>query len=296
MKTQSASTQQAGQNKFHANMRPFRSSWLLVFGVCTLVGSLIALAGCLSTHASAQEAEATSESPESNHSVAWEDIQDIVNDRCVTCHARPRPSSDLDFTIPENLQKSILEGDLLERINDADDPMPPSGIIPESERAMFSSWAEEGASTEPSSNPRALDRHQGHGPGGAVASEVIPFDISEERFEFLERMQGHWVGSMELMGQPMPWFAFDYRAIGPAHVHGIFEGGTMGNLFTSFSLAKYKGVETLIARNGGILNGIYRTSYFLLDRVEVDGASTEYRFVDAIGGENIMWDVAYVRG
>ena len=49
--------------------------------------------------------------------------------------------------------------------------------------------------------------------------------------------------------------------------YGIFEGGTIGNLFTSFFVADFKGRRMLMARNDDILNGIYRTSYFVLDQV-----------------------------
>ncbi len=55
-------------------------------------------------------------------------------------------------------------------------------------------------------------------PTEPVALEVKPTDINVEGFEFLEKMQGHWVGSMDIMSDHYDWFAFDYRAIGPAHV------------------------------------------------------------------------------
>ncbi|MEM6280376.1 MAG: hypothetical protein AAF733_12920, partial [Verrucomicrobiota bacterium] len=87
----------------------------------------------------------------------------------------------------------------------------------------------------------------------------------------------------------MDWMAFDYRAISPSHVHGIFEGGTIGNLMTSFFLADFKGTRTIMAKNGGILNGIYRFSYFVLEDVRKRGRKTTYRFVDAYGGSDIMF-------
>ena len=87
-------------------------------------------------------------------------------------------------------------------------------------------------------------------------------------------MPGHWVGKMKLMGKPIDWFAFDYRPISPSHIHGIFEGGSMGNLFTSFFVADYKGTKTIMARNGGILSGFYRTSYFVLDKIDIKNNET----------------------
>ncbi len=231
--------------------------------------------------------------------VDWAAVRGVIYDRCVTCHAEPGPAADLNLTLATSAQRSALEGRLIARINDAVFPMPPSGLLPEETRELLGRWAAQGAPIESSAEPRTwldlsadLERADLSTEGermGSAASSVVPLAVGDRGIGFLERMNGHWVGSMELMGQAMPWFAFDYRPIGPSHVHGIFEGGTMGNLMTSFFLARYRGVDTLVARNGGVLNGIYRTSYFVLDRIEERSGSTEYRFVDAIGGAEIMW-------
>ncbi len=120
-------------------------------------------------------------------------------------------------------------------------------------------------------------------------SDVIPIDISKDGFDFLEKMQGHWVGSNRVIADDYPWFAWDYRAISKSHIQGIHEGGSMGNLFTSFFVTNYKKKKTIMARNGGLLNGIYRTSYFVLDKVETLAPNNKkYRFVDAIGGSKII--------
>lgn len=59
----------------------------------------------------------------------------------------------------------------------------------------------------------------------------------------------------------------------------------MGNLFNTFFVAEYKGTKTIMLRNGGVLGGIYRTSYFVLTKVE----NNTYFFEDAYGGKQIMW-------
>ncbi|WP_196886192.1 hypothetical protein [Aureivirga sp. CE67] len=122
-----------------------------------------------------------------------------------------------------------------------------------------------------------------------VDKEIIPVDIEGNNIglEFLEQMKGHWIGKNRVISDDYDWFAFDYRPISPSHIHGIFEGGSMGNLFTSFFISKYKGKKTLMARNGGVLSGIYRTSYFVMDSVNTSDGNY-YRFVDAKGGEKIM--------
>lgn len=118
--------------------------------------------------------------------------------------------------------------------------------------------------------------------------EIIPVDINKKGFDLLEKMQGQWVGKNLVINDNYDWFAFDYRAISESHIHGIFEGGTMGNLFTSFFVTNFKNTKTIFARNGGLLNGIYRTSYFVLDSVRVDPNGTYYRLVDAKGGDPVM--------
>ncbi len=120
-------------------------------------------------------------------------------------------------------------------------------------------------------------------------ADVNPIDINTQGFELLERMQGHWVGEMEIIGTAYDWFCFDYRAISPSHIHGIYEGGSSGNLLTSFFVTDFKNTRTIMARNGGLLNGIYRTSYFVLDSVNSDSDGDFYRLIDAKGGTNTMW-------
>lgn len=119
--------------------------------------------------------------------------------------------------------------------------------------------------------------------------EVVPVNINNQGFELLENMQGHWVGANRVIADDFEWFSFDYRAISASHIHGIFEGGTMGNLLTSFFVTDFKNTRTIMARNGGLLNGIYRSSYFVLDSVSNTNTESFYRLVDAVGGQRSMW-------
>jgi hypothetical protein len=101
---------------------------------------------------------------------------------------------------------------------------------------------------------------------------------------------------MNLMGQDFVWWAFDFRPIAASHIHSIFEGGTIGNLFTSFFVTEFNGKRTIMARNGGILNGIYRTSYFVLEEVKYGRDWAYYRLVDAYGGKDVMYMELTFRG
>ncbi len=123
----------------------------------------------------------------------------------------------------------------------------------------------------------------------SISAEVKPVNINIKGFDFLEKMQGHWVGINRVIADDFDWFAFDYRAISSSQIHGIFEGGTTGNLLTSFFVTDFKNTRTIMARNGGLLNGIYRSSYFVMDSVNYSADGDFYRLVDAEGGTNTMW-------
>ncbi|MEM9017113.1 MAG: hypothetical protein AAGC68_08860, partial [Verrucomicrobiota bacterium] len=212
------------------------------------------------------------------------DIRPVVKNFCTTCHAGDDPEGDFVLTSYVEVREHTEGGELLRRINDPNDPMPEDGLMPKHLRRLFQTWADSGYLEQGTRPPTKQENAY----GDFEATEIEPFDLSEGGFEMLEKMQGHWVGSMTLMGTNYDWMAFDYRAISPSHVHGIFEGGTIGNLLTSFFVADYKGTKTIMARNGGILNGIYRISYFVLEDVRERWGKKTYRFVDAYGGRRIM--------
>jgi len=217
------------------------------------------------------------------------DIKPIVNNFCTTCHAGEKPEGEFILASYDDVRKHTEKGTLLARINDEKDPMPQNGLMPKYMRRLFKLWAEGGYVNEGKSKPAKERRNMQK----FKPKKIVPVDINKKGFDLLAKLQGHWVGSMNLMGQEFDWMAFDYRAIAPSHIHGMFEGGTIGNLFTSFFVTDFNGQRTIMARNGGILNGIYRTSYFVLDQIETGKTSgvnwTYYRLVDAYGGEEIMW-------
>ena len=126
---------------------------------------------------------------------------------------------------------------------------------------------------------------------GAQPSTVNALDINANPlgFQFLNKMQGHWQGANQVMAWEWEWFGYDFRAISPSHLFGIFEGGSMGNLFNSYYVTDFEGTQTIMVRNGGVLSGIYRTSYFVMDSARSDANGDYYRFVDAVGGDGVMY-------
>ena len=213
------------------------------------------------------------------------DIRPLVKNFCTTCHAGDDPEGDLVLTSYKEVRHYTEKGKLLKRINDPKKPMPEDGLMPKYMRRLFQLWAEQGFLEKGKGNalPQAREYADFKPP------KIKPVDINRKGFDLLEKMQGHWVGSMHLMGRDYDWMAFDNRAIAPSHVHGIYEAGTAGNLFTSFFVTNFNGTRTIMARNGGILNGIYRTSFFVLDYAQSKGRTSSYRLVDAYGGADIMY-------
>lgn len=213
-------------------------------------------------------------------------IKTIIDNYCVSCHSGGYPAANLSLETYESVRQATEKGRLLKRINNEEFPMPPHALMSEKKRDLIAEWAKQGFLEK---SQQDLLKQTSDNMITFTPPNIGAINIDNQGFEFFKKMQGHWVGKMNLMGQDIPWFAFDYRAISPSHIHGIFEGGTMGNLFTSFFIANFKGTTTIMVRNGGLLNGIYRTSYFVLDKVENFDKESYYRFVDAYGGQDIMW-------
>lgn len=212
-------------------------------------------------------------------------IRKIVKSYCVSCHSGSRPAAGFRLTTYEEVRLQAEKGNLLSRINDITYPMPVSGLMPKETRKVIEDWAKNGYLESADASTST-----GQQPEYVFSPPVIDhINLDKEGFEFFDLMSGHWVGKMEIMNQKLEWFSFDYRPISATQVHGIYEGGNIGNLFTSFFITNFKGRKTIMARNGGVLNGIYRVSYFVLDKVEIGRNRKYFRLVDAYGGKDIMW-------
>lgn len=210
-------------------------------------------------------------------------IKNIVRNNCTTCHSGRKPAGGLNLKSYENVVDAVKNNALLKRINNTVYPMPPDEMLSKKERLIIQKWVENNFALASKTAPQSIITESNDLVFEAPLLSAV--NIEQTGFEFLEKIQGHWVGEIFLLGQNIPWFAFDFRAINTSQVHAIFEGGSMGNLFNTFFVAEYKGVKTIMLRNGGILGGIYRTSYFVLTKVE----NNQYFFEDAYGGKQIMW-------
>ena len=69
-------------------------------------------------------------------------MRPVVKNFCTTCHAGDNPEGEFVLMSYEDVRKHVEKGDLLKRINDADEPMPQNGLMPPYMRRLFQVWAD----------------------------------------------------------------------------------------------------------------------------------------------------------
>ncbi len=72
------------------------------------------------------------------------DITTIVSNNCLPCHAGTSASAGLNLESYMNVRNATEIGNLIERINDINNPMPQSGLMPSSQRIIFDQWILDG--------------------------------------------------------------------------------------------------------------------------------------------------------
>lgn len=72
------------------------------------------------------------------------DVQTIMFNRCVTCHGGNAPQNGLDLSTYQNTRFSAEMGSLIQRMNDATNPMPPNGLVSPELRQIMDKWVSDG--------------------------------------------------------------------------------------------------------------------------------------------------------
>ncbi len=72
------------------------------------------------------------------------DVKNIVSANCVSCHGGSTPQAGLDLSTYVNVRFASENGNLLNRINNVTNPMPPSGVMPAATRAVIDKWVTDG--------------------------------------------------------------------------------------------------------------------------------------------------------
>lgn len=71
-------------------------------------------------------------------------IENIMFNYCTACHGGAAPSASVDLTTYQNVRQQALNGSLVQRVNDVNNPMPASGLIPASLRKEIDDWVQAG--------------------------------------------------------------------------------------------------------------------------------------------------------
>lgn len=83
--------------------------------------------------------------PPITRSVTYQsDVQSIMTNNCITCHAGPAPNAGLDLSNYQNTRFSAEMGSLIQRMNNAASPMPPSGLVAPELRQLMDKWMTDG--------------------------------------------------------------------------------------------------------------------------------------------------------
>ncbi len=73
-----------------------------------------------------------------------DDVAAIINTNCVSCHSGPNANAGLQLTGYANVRAAAEQGNLVARINNSSNPMPPTGQLPPETRQIIDQWIIDG--------------------------------------------------------------------------------------------------------------------------------------------------------
>lgn len=80
-----------------------------------------------------------------NETITYEGhVKNIITNYCITCHGTVAPSADLDLSTYNALKNATENGNLIQRVNDVANPMPPNGLMPAQTREILNKWVIDG--------------------------------------------------------------------------------------------------------------------------------------------------------
>lgn len=71
-------------------------------------------------------------------------VSEIMTTRCTGCHGGNSPSGNLSLTTYSEVKTIAETGTLMNRLNDSNNPMPPTGLLPEADRNSIQTWIDNG--------------------------------------------------------------------------------------------------------------------------------------------------------
>ena len=72
------------------------------------------------------------------------DVSPIITNNCIGCHSGPNANAGLDLSSYANVRGAAEQGNLVNRINNGSNPMPPTGILPPETRQIIDQWIADG--------------------------------------------------------------------------------------------------------------------------------------------------------
>ncbi len=73
------------------------------------------------------------------------DVRPILESICLNCHTDPPINgAPMPLTTFDAVRNAVENRGLLTRINSISNPMPPSGLLPETSREIFQEWVDQG--------------------------------------------------------------------------------------------------------------------------------------------------------
>ncbi|MEY8020986.1 hypothetical protein AB8P51_09155 [Muriicola sp. SD30] len=85
------------------------------------------------------------EDPEATTLSYQNDVRPIIQGNCLSCHGNPPTNNaPMSLTSLSLVQSAIENRNLLSRINNTTNPMPPDGLMPQNARQLIADWANQG--------------------------------------------------------------------------------------------------------------------------------------------------------
>ena len=74
------------------------------------------------------------------------DVKNIINNSCAVsgCHTGSNPPAGILLTTYNQVRSQAENGNLIARMNNSSNPMPPTGILPSSTRSVIDQWKADG--------------------------------------------------------------------------------------------------------------------------------------------------------
>ncbi len=72
------------------------------------------------------------------------DVKAIIDNNCIGCHGASNPQAGLSLVTYQQVRTAAENGNLIFRMNNATNPMPPSGTLSANVRAIIDAWADDG--------------------------------------------------------------------------------------------------------------------------------------------------------